>query len=390
LSKQLQLVNFLRTESASLFAGSHNVHTTEYVVDQILNNIDTKYGCFLVLYNIEFALILIHKYNVQPKDITFLSDHNNKTNLAKRLNIKCFTLEEEIKMNKRPIMLINPPYTNGSNDASEIYTSIIDNCIEKFNPIAIGGVTPENLMNGGQKKKTLRSKLTNKYNLKYLRFLDQKRDWDGKIKVDTVSWVYDGAYSGNTSVVGRHSNVPYIINTKLDEYVDGGTQSIHDWLISIQTNNKIKLKNPKRNGTQTGSQVKISKEFKDSYTLQAGTKTQSNNNEWRAVFGYMRTNTIAVVPPGASIPGKYRYMPFGQDEELARKFTSYMLSEPVRFIMKLVYTSRTLDNPQLSYIPMLDLTQFEKVDNETLYSYWNLGLDTQAIIKNIVKDEVPF
>jgi hypothetical protein len=83
-------------------------------------------------------------------------------------------------------------------------------------------------------------------------------------------------------------------------------------------------------------------------------------------------------------------MPFGQDEELARKFTSYMLSEPVRFIMKLVYTSRTLDNPQLSYIPMLDLTQFEKVDNETLYSYWNLGLDTQAIIKNIVKDEVPF
>tara|TARA_B110000503_G_scaffold134688_1_gene214069 strand:- start:126 stop:1304 length:1179 start_codon:yes stop_codon:yes gene_type:complete len=390
--KQLQLFKLLKEQSIVLFKDSHNVHTAELVIDKILDNIDTNYDCFLVLYNIEFTLSLIYKYNVDPKNITFLSDHENKTDLAKRLNIKCFQMEEKIKMNKRPIMLINPPYTNGSQDASEIYTAIIDNCINKFNPIAIGGVTPENLMNGGQKKKTLRTKLNEKYNLKYLRFLSQQRDWNDKIKVDTVSWVYDENYKGDTSIVSRYSNTPYTVNTKLDEYVDGATQTIHDWLISIQTTNKIKLKAPKlnRNISQTDMQVKISKEFNDSYTLETGIKTESDNNEWRVVFGYMRCNTVAIVPPGASVPGKYRYMPFGQDEALARKFALYMLSEPVRFIMKLVYTSRTLDNPQLSYIPSLDLKKFNNIDNTVLYSQWKLDPTTQQVIKDIIGVEVPF
>jgi|TARA_B110000902_G_C14228003_1_gene557768 hypothetical protein len=394
MNKQLQLFKLLKLQSEQLFEGSHSVHTAEFVVDKILNNIDTSYDSFLVLYNIEFALSLIHKYGVDPKNITFLSDHENKSNLANRLNINYSSVTEAVFMNKRPIMLINPPYTNGSQDASEIYTAIINNCIDKFNPIAIGGVTPENLINGGQKKKTLRNKLNEKYNLKYLRFLSQKRDWNGKIKVDTVSWVYDENYIGKTQVVSRYSNVPYTTDC-LDEYIDGANQTIHDWIIKSQTSKKIKLlgANPRfteDNQNSKEQQVKISKNFTDSYTLESGKWTDSHNTEWRIVFGYMRCNTLAIVPPGPSIPGKYRYLPFGQDEVLARKFADYMLSEPVRFIMKLVYTSRTLDNPQLSYVPFFDLSQFNTVSNSVLYSFWNIDKQTQSFINNVVGDEVPF
>lgn len=394
MSKQLKLFKLLKEQSNVLFEGSHSVHTSEYVVDTVLEHIDTNYDSYLVFYNIEFVLSLIYKCNVDPKCITFVSDHKNKTNLANRLNINSFTQTEDFKMNKRPIMLINPPYTNGTQDATEIYTSIIDNCVEKFNPIAIGGVSPENLMNGGQKKKTLRNKLNEKYNLKYLRFLSQKRDWKDKIKVDTVSWVYDENYNGKTNVVSRYSNTPYTTN-KLDEYVDGATQEVHDWLIGAQTTEKIKLKAPRPrfnedNKNTTDKQVKITKDFTDSYTLEDGLWTESDNDQWRVVFGYMRCNTVAVVPPGPSIPGKYRYLPFGQNETLARKFVSYMLSEPVRFIMRLVYTSRTLDNPQLSYVPVLDLSKFNTVNDSSLYAFWNIDIETQKFIKNTVGNEVPF
>lgn len=394
MNKQLQLFKLLKSQSKQLFEDSHSVHTSEFVVDKILDNVDTDYDSFLVVYNIEFVISLINKYGVDPKNIMFLSDHENKSNLAKRLNINYSSITETVSMNKRPIMLINPPYTNGSQDASEIYTAIISNCIDKFDPIAIGGVSPENLMNGGQKKRTLRNKLNEKYKLKYLRFLSQKRDWNDKIKVDTVSWVYDENHTGQTQVVSRYSNVPYTTN-QLDEYVDGATQDIHNWLIASQTTKKIKLLGAKPrftedNKNRTDQQVKISKDFPDSHTLEAGKWSDSHNTEWRVVFGYMRCNTVAVVPPGSSIPGKYRYLPFGQNELLARKFVSYMLSEPVRFIMKLVYTSRTLDNPQLSYVPLIDLTQFTTVSDSVLYSFWKLDKQTQTFINNVVGDEVPF
>ena len=96
------------------------------------------------------------------------------------------------------------------------------------------------------------------------------------------------------------------------------------------------------------------------------------------------------MPPGASIPGKYRYINFGSSEASARKFAAYMLSEPVRFIMKLIYTSRTLDNPQLAYVPKLDMNKFNLINDAVLYQHWNTSIDVQSFIKPTVGDEVPF
>jgi hypothetical protein len=371
------------------FTGSHDAFTPQAVVDPIIKNIGISNHPYLVLYNIEFVISLVYTYNVDPKLITFFADHENKEKFAKRIGVKYVTSLENITMKTRPVLLVNPPYTNGEQDASEIYTAIINNCIDQFDPIAIGAVTPENMINGGQKKKTLREKMLKKYGLKYLSFLNQKIDWNSDISIDTVSWVVEDSYAGPTTVIGRNQKQTYTVKSKLDEYINGETQNIHDWLLKIQTADKIKLLSSKKTG-KSGTQIKISKDFVDSVKIESGQEFDSHNNEWRVAFGYMRCNTCAVVPPGVSIPSKYRYINFGINEDSARKFRDYMLSEPVRFIMKLIYTSRTLDNPQLAYVPKLDMNKFSNIDDGILYQFWNVDTATQTEIKTIVGTEVPF
>lgn len=369
------------------FKGSHEVHTPATIVNPILSKVSGQE--YLVLFNIEFVISLVYTYKVDPKNITFYSDHTNKAKIARNLGVKYFDKFNLITMKSRPVMLINPPYTNGEQDASEIYTQLINDCIDKFNPVAIGGVTPENMINGGQKKKTLREKILKKYGLKDLRFLDQKRDWAGKISVDTVFWIVEEGYTGPTTVMSRHSSSAYTINGHLPEYVDGANQEVHNWLQQIQTTDKIKLCMAKKTG-KAGKQIKISKDGADNCIIEQGFEHNSHNTEWRVAFGYMRCNTCAIVPPGASIPGKYRYINFGSSEASARKFAAYMLSEPVRFIMKLIYTSRTLDNPQLAYVPKLDMNKFNLINDAVLYQHWNTTTDVQSFINSTVGDEVPF
>ena len=370
------------------FTGSHDAFTPQAVVDPIIKNINISNREVLVLFNIEFVISLVDA-GVDPALITFFADHTNKEKFAKRIGVKYVTSLENITMKTRPVLLVNPPYTNGEQDASEIYTAIINNCIDQFDPIAIGAVTPENMINGGQKKKTLREKMLKKYGLKYLSFLNQKVDWNGDISIDTVSWVVEDSYTGPTTVVGRNQKQTYTVKSKLDEYINGETQNIHDWLLKIQTADKIKLLSSKKTG-KTGTQIKISKDFADSVKIEAGDEYDSHNTEWRVAFGYMRCNTCAVVSPGVSIPSKYRYINFGASEDNARKFRDYMLSEPVRFIMKLIYTSRTLDNPQLAYVPKLDMNKFSNINDINLYQFWNVDTATQTEIKTIVGVEVPF
>lgn len=369
------------------FSGGHAVHTPRPIVEVIIPQVSGQE--YLVLFNIEFVISLVYTNKVDRTMITFYSDHSNKSAIARKLGVKYFENFDLMTMKSRPVMLINPPYTNGEQDASEIYTQIISDCIDKFNPIAIGGVTPENLINGGQKKQKLREKILKKYGLKYLRFLNQKRDWNGKISVDTVLWIVEEGHQGPTTVLSRYANTPYIVTGQLTEYIDGGNQQVHDWIQQIQTVDKIKLRMAKKTGRR-GDQIKISKDGADNCLIEQGFEHDSHNTEWRVAFGYRRCNTCAIVPPGVSVPGKYRYINFGSSEDNARKFAAFMLSEPVRFIMKLVYTSRSLDNPQLAYVPKLDMNKFKKITDAVLYRHWNTDPVVQSFVKTTVSDEVPF
>lgn len=386
------LWEWLKLFSKKMFQGTHNVYTPRTIAEDIVSNVIHYKGKnpFVVVYNLEFVVGLLSQ-GVKSKDITFVSDNTRKSIIADKLGVKYVMSIDDFKSKKRPVILINPPYTNGEQDASEIYTEILERVVDKTNPVAVGGVSPENFINGGQKKKTLRYKILDLFKLKKLTFLDQKRDWSKAISIDTISFVFEESYKGITKVKGRFLGNSYDVDMSslsIKELANGETQEIHDWLMSIQTSKKVPLKTSKKT-ENNDNVIKISKEGNDSYIVEQGSYFNSDNSHWRVAFGYMRANACAVVPPGLSIPSKYRYVVF-QTETDARKFRDFMLSEPIRFIMKITYTSRTLDAPQISYLPWIDLSSFSSIDDNTLYSHWNTTKQSQDVINSIVGDEVPF
>jgi len=343
---------------------------------------------FLVVDTIEFVFVLL-TFKIDPCNITYIAPYEAKSEIARRLKVK--VIEESLldwKTNmKFDVVIGNPPYVEAGKSANEIYTTIIQKIVNTAKPDVLSMIVPENFLNGGQKKKQLRENLLKDYKFSYINFLNQARDWNNTVAVDTAAWILLKNYSGKVSVKGRHLGETYL-SPQLDQYINGENQYIYDWIMSIQTPNKIRLVSGKKT-VHPGKELKISSNEIDSLSIVDGTKYNSHNDEWRVAFGYMRCSTCSVVPPGISIPLKYKYKNFGNDELLARKFASFMLSAPIRLIMKLTYTSRTLDNPQLSFIPLIDLSKFPIINEIELYNYWKCS-ELSNMISDMVGNQIPF
>lgn len=360
----------------------------EEIVGQIAGISPLQGKKILVVDTVEFIPVLL-AFGAEKCNITYVAPYSYKgASIAGVIGVRVVQqslLEWKPDM-KFDVVVGNPPYTDGTQAANEIYTEIVDRVFSMTDPEIMAMITPENFVNGAQKKKQIREKILSKHSFAYVNFLNQKRDWNDTIKVETAAWITFAAPPPSVIIVGRNSGKKYN-SIPLREYVNGEDQNLHDWLQSIQTEKKIKLLQSKKTN-KTGKELKISKSSVDSASFIDGTEYESHNNEWRVAFGYMRANTCAIVPPGISIPRKYKYAKFGNNESEARKFASYMLSGPVRLILKLTYTSRTLDNPQLSYVPVIDLGQFTAVTDQGLFDYWKY--DIKHYIETLVGDEVPF
>jgi hypothetical protein len=366
---------------------------TEYVQGN-LKGIDIKNQKFIVIDTIEVVLKLLH-FGINNCNIVLRASDNVQVEIAKnaynvldakQCDLRHWRIEENMNLDEY-IILGNLPFTDGTQAEINIYTPIYDNLLDQGTPCVISLITPEGLVNGSENK-NLRKRLSNaKYGFSKINFLNQTRDWNKEISVDTVVTTAVYGYSGDVIAKGRNSGDIYT-TLQLSEYVNGETQQIHDWLLSIQTPEKIKLTSGKKIGTPA-NELKISKSEIDSVKIVPGELYNSNNDEWRVAFGYQRCNTCAVVPPGLSIPRKYRYKRFGQDELLARKWAAFMLSTHCRFIMNMTYTSKSLDNTQLSYIPVIDLSAIPVINDLELDKFWNCPGFTN-IIKPLIGNKVPF
>lgn len=363
------------------------------LIGEISSNITFKQDSKVaVLFTIEWAIYL-RELGVSDITVITVKEDCYIRKACELFGFDYILLQEVLNnMMKFDVVVGNPPYTDGTQGASEIYTEIITTCIDKLEPTEVGFINPENLINGGQKKKSLREHILKNFNVEYVNFLNQKSDWHGNISVDTISWIAKRTGSSTTQVVSRFSKSKYFVSLALDgltELVNSESQDLHDWITSIQTSNKLKLKSASIKTAQLGDELKITKESANSCEIRQGNVTESDNDKWRVAFGYMRCNTCALVAPGISIPSKYRYKDFDSEQE-AKNFRDYMLSEPIRYVMKMTYTSRTLDNPQLSYVPVVDLSSIMTVTDETVYELFNTSDAVKSSIRQLVNEEVPF
>jgi hypothetical protein len=206
--------------------------------------------------------------------------------LTKR-GFQCYTnLEEISKMKKRPVLLINAPYTTGTQDATNVYGAHIDNAVTKLNPVAVLNIAPDNFLTGGGTNEKIRNQLIAKYGKPtYIKWLNQVDDWNKTIRIDTALNVWDeNSENIKTTIKGRFNKNLFEVRLS-DMIIPVEDKEEYEYISRIQTPKKCRVKGFKETGN-TGSQIKL--KTGDRYEIIEGEEFDSNNNQYRQVVGLNR------------------------------------------------------------------------------------------------------
>lgn len=101
----------IKDEGRALFAGAHDAFTPKVLVDELLSSVPdiNKDKTILVVISIEFVISLVYTYGVNSKNITYYSDHANKTEIAKSLGVNVVTTLDNLNM-RFDVGVGNPPF----------------------------------------------------------------------------------------------------------------------------------------------------------------------------------------------------------------------------------------------------------------------------------------
>jgi hypothetical protein len=287
------------------------------------------------------------------------------------------------KMKKRPVVLINSPYTTGTQDATNVYVDHIENAVTKLNPIAILNIAPDNFLTGGKQNEKLRNNLIAKYGKPtYIKWLNQVDDWNKTIKIDTALNIWDeNAENIKTKIKGRFEKNEFEVKLS-NMIIPVEDHEEYEYISRIQTPKKCRVKEFKETG-HPGKQIKLRTNNK--FDVIDGNEYSSNNTMYRQVVSYLRSESLIDLGPGPSVPSLYRelvsdYSPT-TDKSQSEKFGRYMRSGHTRWLVKLRYNSRSLDAPALSLVPMIDLNDLpNNFTDSDLYKYFDTP---QSIIAKI-------
>lgn len=288
------------------------------------------------------------------------------------MGFECYNkMEDILNMNTRPVVLINSPYTTGTQDASNLYEKHQKNAIMKLDPVAIAIWCPDSFLTGRSK---LRSDMEKKYGKPvYVKWLNQKRDWRDSIRISTSLNVWDERQQNDTTKVkARYTEEEYDVDFN-GVYIPTDSKEEFEYITRIQTTEKASVKGFKPTGSK-GKQIKIKVEHK--FDVEDGLEYKSNNDCHRQVVSYLRSGSCVDLGPGPSVPSKYRelscrYSPT-KDAGLSKKFGRYMRSGHTRWLVDIRYISRSLDSPALSLVPIIDLDELpDNFTDEDLFKHFN-------------------
>jgi len=192
MARYKDLFRYLKRDCATLFYDSHYYHTSHDLARYIVKDLPTD-GNILVLYNVELVIALIEMRGVDPKQITFFTDHDNKNILMDLYGV-------DVTYNLSGVydlIVSNPPFTDEdmAGGQNKIYNQLSKKCLSMLTPTgAISFTTPVSVL-----KKNKRFSLVGQVGLKEVDFTVEKY-----FNKRVCHWVVDKTYTGDVSVTDRN------------------------------------------------------------------------------------------------------------------------------------------------------------------------------------------
>lgn len=184
------------------FKGGHSIYTPQTLVEPSLQKISNKFiqsNSILVMFNLEFVISLIYTFNVNPQQITFYSDHENKNLFCNKLGIKYITtFGTNMKFD---VVIGNPPYhddsTGNSTNTSNLYAPFFYKGLELTKSDGIlSMIIPSDWI--GPNKSTFKTFMFNNRHLKEITLHPFQKYF--KVKKGTCNTIIDKNYTGDCLV----------------------------------------------------------------------------------------------------------------------------------------------------------------------------------------------
>lgn len=315
------------------------------------------------------------------------------------LNINYITRKEYFELSNITFDVVvgNPPYVDGTEGESNIYQKIVCKAID-FSPKFQTWVIPtswflsntaehknlrENLFNAGLREITLNPMDSfDNASVKTCTVVCEK-NYVGKVKVVTTKGQYFiPAEERGNCILPVDNDVSLKLLNRIepsDPYKFlSGTHSTSPRKAQKDSN----FVNTKTSTHQYPIVTKLAKDTDEIEYMYGKDNEDIDSDKWRVAVPYLATGyasgdmklgAVGVIDKGTQLCGYYKYLNL-DSKDRAITLQKYFMSKFVRYILHYTRTSRTLDAPQVRYIPKFNIVNTNLTDSD-IYQYFNLSVD---------------
>lgn len=285
----------------------------------------------------------------------------NDKNLQGNYSVEDVLKEDKVFDFKNTIVVGNPPYNDGSAARNPIYQKFLKKLVQGDAEHVVF-IIPTNWFS--QDKNKLGKEVR-----EYLRNLGLYKIWINpvdlfeNVTVGTCTVFCKKGYTGDVELHDKQTNKSLVIK-------DLSLQILHE-IDSVMLDMLDRLKPDTPFKTYSGK--------------------QGDTSKYRVVTSYRKErfdieplNELKVLPPEYKSQGGYRVFAECDTEEeansRAEELRSFWHSKIVKTIMRKTRTSTTLDNPQLRWVPVIDINK--KFSDEELYKIFKCSAEEIEMIEN--------